>query len=460
MHRLVLLALPLCLLLQPTALGLPDEAVGRVVSVISGDSLGIEILIADGADGGINRVDSIKLADIATPSAITAKGKAARDYSFSLLKNKMVYLDINNNTTGKRSKWNQLICVIYLVDPEFRPVWPPVNRILVDGGFARLNDDPFNEFNSSAWWQKPPVFLPSKKRGMLNAMLEKRLEPEEMFFIGPVAPADETPIKPKSNTTNGTATVSAVKVTAPSNATKITLPPVAANVTVPSTATKITQPPIAVKVTVPSKGTKITSSSNAAKVTVPSNETKIAIPSVAAKVIVPSAAIKITPPSAAANVTALPIAARIAPASNAAKETSASSATDIAPASDIAKNASRFNSSKDAHVSDNIRETSVLDAKKAASTLSATKGAAASLAVPASSASVAANGTSLSTEVPVNSTSHVVMENATSPEVWINSTSLVKPGVPESRATKKDPRSVSILEKDKKTGCISIGYRK
>lgn len=453
MYRLAILVLPLCLLLQPAALGLPDEAVGRVVSVVNGDSLGIEILIADGAYGGTIGVDSIKLADIATPSAITAKGKAARDYSSSLLKNKMVYLDINNNTTGKRSKWNQLICVIYLVDPEFRPVWPPVNRILVDGGFARLNDDPFNEFNSSAWWQKPPVFLPSKKRDMLNAMLEKRLEPEELFFIGPVAPADETPIKPKSNTTNGTETVSAVKVTAPSNATKATLPPVAANVAVPSTSTKVTVPPIAVKVTAPSAATKITPPSNAAKVTVPSNETKIAIPSVAAKVTVPFAAIKITPPSAAANVTALPIAARTAPASNAAKETSASSATELAPASDIAKNASTSNPSNGVHVFDNIRETSVLDAKKAASTLSATKGAAASLAV-------AANGTSLSTEVPVNSTSHVVMENATSPEVWINSTSLVKPGVSESGAPKKDPRSVSILEKDKKSGCISIGYRK
>ena len=460
MYRLAILALPLCLLLQPAALGLPDEAVGRVVSVVSGDSLGIEILIADGADGGINRVDSIKLADIATPSAITAKGKAARDYSTSLLKNKMVYLDINNNTTGKRSKWNQLICVIYLVDPEFRPVWPPVNRIIVDGGFARLNDDPFNEFNSSAWWQKPPVFLPSKKRDMLNAMLEKRLEPEEMFFIGPVAPADEVPIKSKFNTTNGTVTASAAEISPESNATKITLPPVAANVTVPSTSTKVTVPPIAAKVTVSSNATKITQPPIAVKVTVPSKGTKITSSSNAAKVTVPSAAIKITPPSAAANVTALPIAARIAPVSNLAKETSASSATDLAPASDIAKNASRFNSSKDAHVSDNIRETSVLDAKKAASTLSATKGAAASLAVPASSASVAANGTSLSTEVPVNSTSHIVMKNTTSPEMQINSTSLVVPGVSESGAPKKDPRSVSILEKDKKSGCISIGYRK
>ncbi|MDD4651371.1 MAG: hypothetical protein PHQ34_03985 [Methanothrix sp.] len=484
----------LCLLLLPAAFGLPDEAVGRVVSVVSGDSLGIEILIAD---GGINGVDSIKLADIATPSGITAQGKAARDYSYSLLKNKLVYIDINNNTTGKRSKWNQLICVIYLVDPEFRPVWPPVNRILVDGGFARLNDDPYDEFDSSAWWQKPPVFLPSQRRDKLNAILEKRLEPEEIFFIGPIpAPVDEALIKSKSNTTDGNATVSAAetspesnesRIALPSNATKITPLPIAAKSTVPSNATKVTQLPNATKVTAPSNATKIVQLPTAAKATVPStatkvtqlpNATKIAQPPIATKVTAPSNVTKITQPSNVTKITqpsnatkiTLPPnatkitvpsdATKITPASNLAKETSASGAIELVTTTESAKNVSTSNPAKGIHVPDNIRETSVLGAKKAASTLSLTKGTSASLAVSNSSASVAANGTSLSSEVPVNATSHVVMENATSPEVQINSTSLVVPGVPESRATKKDPRSVSILEKDKKSGCISIGYRK
>ena len=149
---------------MPVAFGLPDEAVGRVVSVISGDSLGIEMLIADART---NNIDSIKLADIEAPSTVTAEGKAAQKYAFSLLKNKTVYLDINDNTTGTRNEWSQLICVIYLMDSEFRPVWPPVNRILVDGGYARLNDDMNNEFNSSAWWQQPPVFPPGEKRDRL-----------------------------------------------------------------------------------------------------------------------------------------------------------------------------------------------------------------------------------------------------------------------------------------------------
>ncbi|MFA6372683.1 MAG: hypothetical protein WCW68_08660 [Methanothrix sp.] len=182
MRRLALLVLSLGLVFMPAAFGLPDEAVGRVVSVISGDSLGIEMLIADART---NNIDSIKLADIQAPSTVTAQGKAAQKYALSLLKNKTVYLDINDNTSGPRNEWSQLICVIYLMDSEYRPVWPPVNRIIVDGGYARLNDDPNNEFNSSAWWQQPPVFPPGENRDRLLAMLEKPSLPEQETIVGP-----------------------------------------------------------------------------------------------------------------------------------------------------------------------------------------------------------------------------------------------------------------------------------
>jgi endonuclease YncB( thermonuclease family) len=182
MRQLVLLVLSLVLIFLPAAFGLPDEAVGRVVSVISGDSLGIEMLIADART---NNIDSIKLADIQAPSTVTAEGKAAQKYAFSLLKNKTVYLDINDNASGARNEWSQLICVIYLMDSEYRPVWPPVNRILVDGGYARLIETKNCEFNSSAWWLPPPVFPPGEKRDRLLAMLEKPPQPEQVTFVGP-----------------------------------------------------------------------------------------------------------------------------------------------------------------------------------------------------------------------------------------------------------------------------------
>ncbi|MCX6676655.1 MAG: hypothetical protein NTU95_01750 [Methanothrix sp.] len=181
MRQLALLVLSLFLVSMPAAFGLPDEAVGRVVSVISGDSLGIEMLIADART---NNIDSIKLADIEAPSTVTAEGKAAQKYALSLLKNKTVYLDINDNASGTRNEWSQLICVIYLMDSEYRPVWPPVNRILVDGGYARLIDDKNNEFNSSAWWQQPPAFPLGTKRDLLKAMQEGGPLPEQETVVG------------------------------------------------------------------------------------------------------------------------------------------------------------------------------------------------------------------------------------------------------------------------------------
>ena len=154
----------------PVASGVPEEAVGRVVSVISGDSLGIEMLISDPRT---NNVDSIKLADIASPSTVTPEGKAAQKYAHSLLWNKTVYLDIDNNTTSGRNEWSQLICVVYLIDSEYRPIWPPVNRIIVDMGFAKVDDDTNNEFDPTAWWKEPTI-PEGPKEDLLRDMAEKK----------------------------------------------------------------------------------------------------------------------------------------------------------------------------------------------------------------------------------------------------------------------------------------------
>ena len=164
------LALLILFCLLPAAWGLPDEAAGRVVSVVSGDSLGIEMLISDPRT---NEIDSIKLADIDAPSTVTAEGKAAKAYVATLLKNKTVFLDIEDNITRCRSQWGQLICLVYLRDESGQPLWPPVNRIMVDEGYALLDDDADNEFNASAWWGQPSLPLSGEKGDQLNAMLEK-----------------------------------------------------------------------------------------------------------------------------------------------------------------------------------------------------------------------------------------------------------------------------------------------
>ncbi len=108
--------------LNPGAQAVPDEAVGRVVSVISADSLGIEMQISDPRTRG---VDSIRLADILAPSTVTAEGKAAQKAAELLLKNQTVYIDIDDSSNEGRNEWGQLVCVIYLMDSRYRPIWPP-----------------------------------------------------------------------------------------------------------------------------------------------------------------------------------------------------------------------------------------------------------------------------------------------------------------------------------------------
>ena len=145
---------------NPGALAVPDEAVGRIVSVISADSLGIEMQIIDPRTRG---VDSIKLADILAPSTVTPEGKAAQKAAESLLKNQTVYIDIDENSSDGRNEWGQLVCVVYLIDSRYRPVWPPVNRILVDKGHADLAENSNNEFDSAAWWKdRDPIPQGSK----------------------------------------------------------------------------------------------------------------------------------------------------------------------------------------------------------------------------------------------------------------------------------------------------------
>lgn len=156
----------------PVASGVPEEAVGRVVSVISGNSLGVQMLISDPRT---NNVDSIKLADIASPSTVTPEGKAAQKYARSLLWNKTMYLDIDDSTSSGRNEWSQLICVVYLVDSEYRPIWPPVNRIIVDMGYAKVDDDKKNEFDPSTWWKEPTI-PEGEKEKLMGETAEKKDE--------------------------------------------------------------------------------------------------------------------------------------------------------------------------------------------------------------------------------------------------------------------------------------------
>jgi hypothetical protein len=80
-----------------------------------------------------------------------------------MLKNKTVFLDIDDRVPGGRNEWGQLICVLYLMDSRSRPVWPCFNRILMEYGHAEIVDERNNEFNSSSWWDEKPA-MPKETR--------------------------------------------------------------------------------------------------------------------------------------------------------------------------------------------------------------------------------------------------------------------------------------------------------
>jgi endonuclease YncB( thermonuclease family) len=169
-----LLILLLTLIFIQEAVAAPDEAIGRVVSVLSGDAFGIEI---ESGDQRVQKVDRVRLADVDSPSTLVAEGKAAKKYAASVLKNKTVYIDIDDKTPGGRNDVGQLVCVVYLVDSNSRPVWPPFNRIIVEEGHAVVNDAN-NEFNASAWWQAPPEMKVTRPQAMINEKAAVKEEEE------------------------------------------------------------------------------------------------------------------------------------------------------------------------------------------------------------------------------------------------------------------------------------------
>jgi len=168
-----LLVLLLTLAPLQAANAAPDEAIGRVVSVLSGDSFGIEIAVGDER---VQRIDRVKLADVDSPSTLEAPGKAAKKYASSILRNKTVYLDIDDKLPGGRNDMGLLVCVVYLQDSNSRPVWPPFNRIVVDEGHAVVNDVSNNEFNASSWWQPPPEMKIKRTLPTMNEAQEVRPE--------------------------------------------------------------------------------------------------------------------------------------------------------------------------------------------------------------------------------------------------------------------------------------------
>jgi endonuclease YncB( thermonuclease family) len=129
------------------ALAAQDEAYGIVTNVVDGDTFDVTIEKA-GAKVAYN-VERIRLADVDSPEMESEKGPEARDFTYAVLKNKRVYLDIDDFTATGRDSYGRLI---YLTGFYGQPLAAPnFNRLLVDSGHARLENFTNNEFDPQDW---------------------------------------------------------------------------------------------------------------------------------------------------------------------------------------------------------------------------------------------------------------------------------------------------------------------
>jgi endonuclease YncB( thermonuclease family) len=147
-----LLSFSIILILHPiAALAAQDEAYGVVTNVVNGDTFDVTIEKADSRV--VYTVERIHLADVKSPDIDTAAGSLARDYTFAVLLNKRVYLDIDDVSERGRDSLGRLICVACLAGVYGQPITEPnFNRMLVDSGHASIQNATDNEFNPNNWY--------------------------------------------------------------------------------------------------------------------------------------------------------------------------------------------------------------------------------------------------------------------------------------------------------------------
>ena len=139
------------ILISSAALAAQDEAYGIVTNVVDGDTFDVTI---EKADPRVTySVERIRLADVDSPEMNTAEGPAARDFTFAVIMNKKVYLDIDDKSGNGRDNYGRLISVVYLAGLYGQPLATPCfNRLIVDAGHAKIDDFANNEFDPNDWW--------------------------------------------------------------------------------------------------------------------------------------------------------------------------------------------------------------------------------------------------------------------------------------------------------------------
>lgn len=138
-------------LLVSLAAGAPDEAYGRVVKIVDGDTF--DITLEDYNSSQVSEdVIRIRLADIDTPETRGARaceaGKVASAYTRAWLLSTYIFLDLDDKT-GK-DPYGRWVALAYL--SEGGNPGRNFNKMLVDSGHAVIEDFRNNEFDPWSWW--------------------------------------------------------------------------------------------------------------------------------------------------------------------------------------------------------------------------------------------------------------------------------------------------------------------
>jgi endonuclease YncB( thermonuclease family) len=140
-------------LLPCSSLATLEESNGQVSRILAGDT--IEVLIQKADPRILSPVEVIRLADVSSPELDTPLGLQARDFAYAVLLNKRIFLDIDDLSGNGRDASGHLVCVVYLTGSYGQPIpAPSFNRMLVDSGYAVVEDSKANEFLPTDWWSK------------------------------------------------------------------------------------------------------------------------------------------------------------------------------------------------------------------------------------------------------------------------------------------------------------------
>lgn len=129
--------------------GLSDEAAGRVVKVVDGDTFDVQITESDPRLS--EDIIRIRLADIDCPETRGPKaceaGRKASAYAKTWLLSNLIFLDLDDKTGQDR--YGRWVAICYL-SKDGKP-GKNFNKQLVDAGHAEIKDFKDNEFNPESW---------------------------------------------------------------------------------------------------------------------------------------------------------------------------------------------------------------------------------------------------------------------------------------------------------------------